>query len=864
MKTAPILIVDKIGFIGNLLALKLSKEFSTVFVGGMQAEGNEKGTEKIIRVAFSKKYPTIPDGKYSHIIVIDDEGLGLDFLSSIIKKTKSINAEFIFAQELSVRSEYWSNKIFKEFPGSRIVLYGDAFDNTATSRHRDGRSTVNRFIYQAQKNGGIKVPGDGMRRTYPVFIEDVINGLVNIVFGFHKSSYLFFLFPKHSVTELSLAHMIQKANPEIALDFIEKDLRREIVSIPVQGKYLIENNSMLAKQIRKINIKEVVIIKEEKRSKTRGKGSSVAMFILWAFIFLTFFPLILTVFFSFLGLSTLSYAKTKESFYLSGAFFYMGKKTANVLIAQARIIGQERKLKNLLEDINLGSKISEGAVFGLNSRDYFVKVISGASSHPARDFSRGRSDLKSAIVSFEKLKAEGKILEPFRGRFSSVDPLVRFLSNIEDILPDILGIENERKYLVLFQNSLELRPGGGVIDHYGILKLSMGKIVEFSVHDVSDADGQLRGHVEPPYALRRYLPIEHWYLRDSNFDVDFAKSASLSSRLLNIETGENIAGVIGIDLTFVKNILRSTGPVYVDEYKELVGESNLYALINDYNKKQSFLRSLYGAIAIKISSLDFSSFSIAQEIAKSLEQKHLTVALNDAPQNILGVNGWSSALWDERKDGGGKVNDYLGINEANLGGNRINAFIYRNISQEVMITGDGDVSSELTISYKNDSVSLSGGDYKNYLRIILPLNAALSEISINGISQSIIDAITDPLIYEAKNFKISNGLEVEKTIEGNKTIYGFMVKVPAGEIVKINIKYGLARKIDTNLNTFSYNLKLFKQPGIDSIPYSFSLLHPSDFGAVNVSDAVRSKKEKLLYSEKITKDENILINFAKK
>ena len=37
------------------------------------------------------------------------------------------------------------------------------------------------------------------------------------------------------------------------------------------------------------------------------------------------------------------------------------------------------------------------------------------------------------------------------------------------------------------------------------LKLKMGKITNFSIHDIDDADRQLKGHVEPPFAIRRYL-----------------------------------------------------------------------------------------------------------------------------------------------------------------------------------------------------------------------------------------------------------------------------------------------------------------------------------------------------------------------
>ena len=127
-----------------------------------------------------------------------------------------------------------------------------------------------------------------------------------------------------------------------------------------------------------------------------------------------------------------------------------------------------------------------------------------------------------------------------------------------------------------------------------------------------------------------------------------------------------------------------------------------------------------------------------------------------------------------------------------------------------------------------------------------------------------VNAITDPLIYEAKDFIPPAGLEVEKNNEENKTIYGFMVNIPIGRIAKINVKYNLAGKISLDQNVFSYNLKLFKQPGIDSIPYSLSLAYPSIFNAVNVSDGMKEDRGKLLYSKKIAEDQDLSISFAKK
>jgi hypothetical protein len=230
-------------------------------------------------------------------------------------------------------------------------------------------------------------------------------------------------------------------------------------------------------------------------------------------------------------------------------------------------------------------------------------------------------------------------------------------------------------------------------------------------------------------------------------------------------------------------------------------------------------------------------------------------------QNILTVNGWSFTLWDERESGKGSVNDFLGINEANLGLNKANPLVSRQVSQKVTVGNDGSISDELEINYKNQNTIVDMG-YKNYLRIILPENTSLSEILINDTPQVIVSAITDPLVFEKKGFKPPQGLEVERTVEGGRDVFGFLVIIPAGEVVKITLKYTLARNISV-LNAFSYNLKLFKQPGIDNLPYSLALIYPNSLNIIKKSDGV-SKDGGLVYRGEIKEDKNISINFAGK
>ena len=875
-----ILVIDRMGLIGEPLSLKLSKEFFVVFVSRKNV-GLDMEKPNLIHVPFSKKFPEIPDSKYSHIIFIDEEGQDLEFIPRIISKARSVNSDFIFAQGLSEEGEYTIDEILRLCHSAKVVIFGDIFDKELILKKENFKSVINKFIYQAQKLGRIQVLGEGLRETYPIHLTDVVNGLIDIVFKIHKSHSLFYIFPKHPPTELSLAHMIQKANPEITIDFVRHDPRLGKVFYPSNGLNLLGEKYLLAQKIRSIDIKKKVRVRDENLHEDAKRLKKFPFLIIWVLIFLLLSPFVFTLFFSSFGLSTLYYAKreldkgnfihAKSSFHLSQAFFYLGQQTSNILSLQAKIMGRENNLKRLLQDLDLGYKVSQGLYQAFNSEIYFSKILTGKSENPRNDFTIGENYLKSSIVTLNKMKAEGKIPAAILQNLEIINPLVKLLFNTSDVMPNILGMKGPKTYLILFQNNMELRPGGGIIDFYGLLKFNLGKITEFTMHDAYDADKQLRGHVEPPFAIRRYLLQQHWYMRDSNFNVDFVKSALSSSNFLFVETGQKADGVIAVDMSFVKSILRAIGPVYVADYKDTIDENNFYMRTQFHTAKnffpgsvqqKDFLRALNEAIITKITKEKVPYLLVAQAVSDALLQKHLLFAFKDNFQNIFTVNGWSSSLWEERENSEEIVNDFVGINEANLGINKANYYISRQVSQKVTIGNNGNIAEELTINYRNESKAWPGGEYKNYLRIILPKNISLLRIAINGNNQNVVDAVTDPLLYEAKNFKIPQGLEVEKTQEDDKDIFGFLVKIPAGKIISITLEYALPGNV-FGLNTFSYDLRFFKQPGVDSVPYSLAFTYPDYFNYVKNSNKTSEAKGKILYSEKIIGDKNLILNFTK-
>lgn len=884
------LIVDKAGIIGEALVRKLSQELLVVYVS-KKIGVTSNLWKNIIHVPYNAKAPLIPQNNYSYTFIVDDATkITRELLPKFIDKAEKDDSELIFLVHISEINQKPILKIINNPRITKIIIYGDIFNNEKIHDYKTSQFIVNKFIERAQRFGKIKVFGDGLRKTYPVFLDDVINAILEVVFVHEDLSSIFYLYPKHAPTEISLAHMIQKANPNVYIDFVKtKNKEKEKIILPIKGKYLLEDNYKLPERIRKIFL-------EDSAQGSLGQANGhlatkknnynlLPLFISMCLIFLLLLPLITTSFFSFLGFKMLDAVKeevdrgrlinAQKLINSSSAYFYLAKKTSAPLLLEAKVIGRAKGLESVIRKIKLGEDVSNMGLYFIESLRRYSMVFMNKGKNPKADFIQGGNLLKNSMVLLQKIQAEEKLPFSFNQEIKDLDPLIKFAEGGIDILPNIFGFEGAKTYLILFQNNMELRPTGGFIGSYGLLTMDQGAVKNFSTHNVYEADSQLKGHVEPPYPIRRYLPIEHLYLRDSNFDIDFAKSASRSSFLLSLETDKEADGVIGIDVSFAKNLISAIGPIYLADYKQLVDENNLFKLTERYaeknffpglGQKKDFLGSLYRAILLDISrEKNLQYLSLAKVISDSLLQKHLLFAFAAPPiQDFFTVNNWSAAIWDKRLETEETINDFIGINEANLGGNNANYNIRRKVSQNITLDNKGKVFGELSISYDNTSnKKLFGGDYKNYLRIILQPDAELLSISIDGAQQSMVKAITDPKVYEAKKFLPSNGLGVDKTQEGEKSGYGFLINIKAGKTQTVTVKYSLSKKVPLNKSLFFYNLRFLKQPGTNEYPFTFSLSHPLFYSPVNTPEGFMKKNGKIFFSKTINSDYETLISLAK-
>ncbi len=430
------------------------------------------------------------------------------------------------------------------------------------------------------------------------------------------------------------------------------------------------------------------------------------------------------------------------------------------------------------------------------------------------------------------------------------------------VLPEFLGLDGKiKQYMVLFQNESELRPTGGFIGSYGILRFENGRLLGLDIKDVYEADGQLKGHVEPPWEIKTVLNEAKWFMRDANWRADFTKTSADIQWFLDKETGQKVDGVIGINLAVAKSFLRVIGDIYVSDFKETINDSNLYEQAEFYAEtkffpgsvqKASFLGAVGKQLFENIKGLSVEKkMNLLQSTVDLLEQNEIQIALNNqAAAEIITNLGWDGKIYNGKCGVDDCITDYLYVVEANLGVNKANYFLNRNIDQAINI-GQNQIERILKINYENTAKNNNwpGGDYKNYLRIYLPKDVTLSQIKVTDAS-------------DVSNFKIYNNNELRiSEVEGKKEV-GFLVIVPTLKKRIVEISY--SSKIDlVNKTKFNYISYIQRQSGSGETGLVTLVTYPTDWQPIQVQPVASMVGGKLLFNQKLNRDIRMGIELAK-
>src|SRR5207253_208533 len=149
-------------------------------------------------------------------------------------------------------------------------------------------------------------------------------------------------------------------------------------------------------------------------------------------------------------------------------------------------------------------------------------------------------------------------------------------------------------------------------------------------------------------------------------------------------------------------------------------------------QKKDFLRSLTNAMMTELfEKKNFAVDKLIQQGEASIRQKHMLFAFSDPGiQNVFSVTGLSSALLDTRSKEKNTFLDFFSAIDANVGTNKDNYYVKRAITQDIRFdsTGGQQVTAEVVYTNTSGKDSPFGGDYKNYLRFLLPQDAILQSV----------------------------------------------------------------------------------------------------------------------------------------
>lgn len=386
----------------------------------------------------------------------------------------------------------------------------------------------------------------------------------------------------------------------------------------------------------------------------------------------------------------------------------------------------------------------------------------------------------------------------------------------ETVIP-LAGLSSPKTYLVLLQNSDEMRPTGGFIGTIGLLSVDAGEITRMTFEDVYALDGSVQDkwNDQPPEMLARHLGVPAWFLRDSNWSPDFTVSAQ---RILDVYAREHalaqttstpLDGVIALQPKLFERLLQLTGPLQVSG-KTFRAENFFDQL--EYDVEIGFLQEGTPVHQRKEIVSEVGEVLLATLVRQPSSRwpeilNHVTVSLHEkdvllyarAPdvQRMLDVYGWTGRV----KPGTG---DYLWVIDANLAALKTDGVMEKQIAYALDARDPENPIATVTLTYHNTNRSINWRytRYRNYVRVYVPEGSEL--ISSEG---AMLNDKT-----KTGGRVIPGTVDVMRDL--GKTVFGAFWAVEPGETRTLTFTYRLPRTTVLDQKDPSlYTLLVQRQPG---------------------------------------------------
>jgi hypothetical protein len=451
----------------------------------------------------------------------------------------------------------------------------------------------------------------------------------------------------------------------------------------------------------------------------------------------------------------------------------------------------------------------------------------------------------------ERQKIQASLLpdsiQKYYARFDPLFPVLQKGLPALKMLPALMGANGTMNYLILAQNRDEMRATGGFISGIGLASFNQGKLTSFSIGDSYAVDNFKEvTYPTPPAPLKQFMLADYWVPRDANWSPDYPTAAQEVQALYTLSTKTQVQGVISFDQLAVKGVLQALGPVTIPDYPDPISASNVEQfMIQSWSpdlttttidawwpKRKLFMGELGKVIIARFFALSDQKtlVSLALTAVDLVKSGHLLIYVNQPD--------FSAMLAAAHLDGSISPadGDYLYLVDSNIGFNKVDTVINRQLSYQVDLTNPQAPQAQVTTSYQHtieqdvackNQASYGNGTYADlqnrcywdYWRIYMPSGSQL-------ISSSVAPVPAAELLY-GKDWPAQ--VLTEAGENGTQVFAGLMV-LPTHSQQQNSITIALPPSVlhQDSAQGWLYNLLIQKQPGLSNLPVTVKIKLPDN------------------------------------
>lgn len=387
----------------------------------------------------------------------------------------------------------------------------------------------------------------------------------------------------------------------------------------------------------------------------------------------------------------------------------------------------------------------------------------------------------------------------------------------------LLGKDNPRKYLVIFQNDGELRPSGGFWTAYSTMTVKNGKVIPGTASNIYDLDDKINSKVPAPRLIKSYhINVPYFNLRDNNLSPDFPTDAEifLDQYYKAMGKKDQFDAVIAIDTNLLVDMVKILGkldtrvgtftaepdkrcngcPSIIYDLEWIAGRPRNYIELN----RKDFMNPLMSSLLSNIMGSEKTKMpSIVEAGLKNINEKHVMFYFPDEEMQKIGnLANITGKIVDIEKNV-----DYFHLNDANFASAKSNIFITQKIKHDITIK-NGVAEHKVSITYDNPApasncnlekgdLCLNAAQYRDLFRFYVPTGSKLIKMTGSEV---------ETVQYEELNKQVFEGF------------YGNKYALNAKSSIKTSIQYTSGATIGSN-----YILLLQKQPGTKAVEYELTI-----------------------------------------